>query len=227
MYVFAHYLKKSIKEGKPIWPSIRLLPITIYYNMGKKFLIDWELPWIAIGAVNEIKKNLHAEMRIFEYGSGGSTLFFAKRVKKVVSVEHHPAWYSIVKKKLEDKNISKVSLELVEPSKGLNENSNHYKSYVEEEEYADFDFYNYVHAIDQYKCEYFDLILIDGRARPKCLQVSISKLKNGGMLVFDNADRKNYKEAIKRNLHDWKVNKHYGPTVADPAFTETHIYYKP
>ncbi len=33
---------------------------------------------------------------LFEFGSGNSTLFFAERVKNVISVEHNKEWYQIV-----------------------------------------------------------------------------------------------------------------------------------
>ena len=43
-------------------------------------------------------------------------------------------------------------------------------------------------TIDQYPDEYFDIILIDGRARPSCFQYSFQKLKIGGLIILDNAD---------------------------------------
>ena len=39
-----------------------------------------------------LKKTLKENMRVYEYGVGGSTLFFAKRVKEVISVKHDPIW---------------------------------------------------------------------------------------------------------------------------------------
>src|SRR5690606_27439298 len=142
----------------------------------------------------------------------GSTLFFAKRVKEVVSVEHHTEWYQKVKKTLAEKKHTHVDLKLVPPAKPEKGGMVRYPS-LWKKEYSGLDFYHYVHVIDQYPDGYFDLILIDGRARPQCLKVCILKLKEGGLLVFDNADRVNYKDAIHQHLEKWFVSKSFGSDV--------------
>src|SRR5690606_37246496 len=83
-YVFAHYIKKRIKDRQPVWPYVKQLPYVIYLNINNKSPLDLELPWLTIGAILHIKRFLNKNMRVFEYGSGGSTLFFSKRAKEVV-----------------------------------------------------------------------------------------------------------------------------------------------
>ena len=51
-----------------------------------------ERPWITFPAIEFLERTLTRDMRVFEYGAGGSTLFFATRVKEVVSIEHEGAW---------------------------------------------------------------------------------------------------------------------------------------
>lgn len=41
------------------------------------------LPWINYPAIEFLQKNLETNHKIFEFGGGASTLFFAKRVKKL------------------------------------------------------------------------------------------------------------------------------------------------
>ena len=52
------------------------------------------------------------------------------------------------------------------------------------------DFANYADAIDKF--ELFDLIIIDGRVRLDCLKKAKSHLKEGGMILLDNSNRKRY-----------------------------------
>ena len=39
-------------------------------------------------------------MNVCEYGSGGSTIYFAKRTTSVVSIEDNPEWYALVTRQL-------------------------------------------------------------------------------------------------------------------------------
>jgi len=224
LYVFAHYLKEAVKAKQRVWPLLRHLPDFVYYNIGKRTPLDRELPWITVGAMREIGQKLHDDMRVFEYGSGGSTLFFANAVKEVVSVEHDPQWHEVVKKRLGEKSYSNVELHLAPPEQLENPDMVRCPS-LWKKEYKGMDFYQYVYTINQYPDNYFDLILIDGRSRSECLRMSVPKLRNGGTIVLDNADREIYGESIKNNLEKWRVSRHVGSDIGGLNFSETHIFY--
>ncbi|MDM8553379.1 hypothetical protein QUF75_01430 [Desulfococcaceae bacterium HSG7] len=68
-------------------------------------------------------------------------------------------------------------------------------------------FQKYVCSIDQYPNEYFDVVLIDGRARPSCIYRGINKVSNGGLLILDNADCAYYSKGMNllKNKR-WKEN---------------------
>jgi hypothetical protein len=51
------------------------------------------LPWYTYPAIEFLQARVRPEMVIFEYGCGNSTLWWAKRVAEVVSVEHDGEWY--------------------------------------------------------------------------------------------------------------------------------------
>lgn len=53
-------------------------------------------PWLTLPAIAFLDKRLRSVETLFEYGSGGSTAWFSERVSRVVSVEHHRAWYEEV-----------------------------------------------------------------------------------------------------------------------------------
>jgi len=50
------------------------------------------IPWISYPAIKMLEKILKPEMRVFEWGVGGSTLFFSARVRQLVSIEHDLQW---------------------------------------------------------------------------------------------------------------------------------------
>lgn len=89
------------------------------------------------------------------------------------------------------------------------------------------DYYDYVSTIDQFIDEYFDVIVIDGRARTHCLKHSVTKLRTGGMLVFDNADRVEYQDQLCNYLSGWKTYSYTGHIVGGLAIATTNIYIKP
>ena len=47
-------------------------------------------------------------MRVFEYGAGYSTLYFADRVETVVSIEHVEAWVETLKTAMPDNVVLEV-----------------------------------------------------------------------------------------------------------------------
>jgi hypothetical protein len=55
-------------------------------------------------------------------------------------------------------------------------------------------FDDYVAAIGD-TSGYFDLIVIDGRAREACLTAAISRLAPGGFILLDDFKRKRYRDA--------------------------------
>ncbi|MDM8553380.1 hypothetical protein QUF75_01435 [Desulfococcaceae bacterium HSG7] len=93
---YAKEVRKLRQENSSqfhLWPLIRFYPSWTRSLNGSKTPLKDVQPWIAFGAIRFLEKHLHEDMHVFEYGIGGSTLFFAKRVKAVVSIEHDKEWY--------------------------------------------------------------------------------------------------------------------------------------
>ena len=59
-------------------------------------------------------------------------------------------------------------------------------------------FDRYVNAIDELD-GLFDMIVIDGRSRIYCLERSLARLAPGGIIVFDNSDRIEYRHDIAKS----------------------------
>ena len=142
----------------------RINPLYIIAKIKNYFYIrdNQDLPWMTEMANSFLIKNLNKDMLVLEFGSGRSTKFFANRAKQVLSREHNREWFDIITKQLE--NIENIKYEF----------------------YDDLDKYSDVTTIEDNS---LDVVIVDGRNRINCLLNSISKLKTGGILVLDNAER--------------------------------------
>jgi hypothetical protein len=69
------------------------------------------LPWITYPMINFLDGRIKKDSRVFEYGSGNSTLWWAKHCKQVISVEYDKSWYLKMGSKL-PKNVSYIFMQL-------------------------------------------------------------------------------------------------------------------
>lgn len=150
-----------------------------------------ELPWITYAAINFLNTNLPENAEIFEYGSGGSTLYYAKKAKQLISVEHDSKWYEPIKRELKRKNIKNCNYILKQPSKS-NSQQEYFRSWREQ----GVSFKDYVMSISKYKDKKFDLVSVDGRSRITCVREAYAKVKPGGLILLDNSERKEYFDAF-------------------------------
>jgi hypothetical protein len=124
------------------------------------------IPFIVDACFEFLKRHIQPDYAIFEFGSGGSTMWWAKAVKTVVSVEHHPCWYDAIKVQLPS-NVDYLHRTLVE-------NGDYSRAAA--------------HTGKQY-----DLIFIDGRDRVNCALNSIGSLSPRGVFLWDNSERERYR----------------------------------
>ncbi|GAB3645853.1 hypothetical protein GCM10028791_04810 [Echinicola sediminis] len=164
-------------------------------------------PWFAPSAVNFLKSWLNKEMIGLEFGSGASSKFFAQKIKKLVSVEHHKGWYDHVSQWFAENKLDNIDYRFI--AEKPNFQPKHLPHFFETLGLKESDyrfkkqFWDYFHVADEFPEEYFDFILVDGRARVACLLNSLSKLKSGGLMILDNSDRPSYQLAFTV-LKDWE-----------------------
>jgi len=125
----------------------------------------------AVGKISEFLMG-RPKAKVLEFGSGGSTIWLSSYDVDLISIEHDQTWFSALQSKLEEQKISNVSLLYREKP--------------------------YFKIADEFPDHHFDLILVDGRDRNECIQASLKKVKNGGLLVLDDAQRTRYR--VGRNL---------------------------
>lgn len=158
---------------------------------GHSPLFD-EVPWITFRAIDWLDTYLKPDMRVFEYGAGGSTLYFAKRAGEVISVEHDESFYHWVKDILAQRARTNCDL-MLHRSEPCEESDPAFASF--QPKYRGQCFQSYVTAIDAYPDGHFDLVLVDGRARMASFKRALPKLKPGGTIMLDNSERPGYAEA--------------------------------
>lgn len=188
-----NYLMRYLQQG----------PLT------KRGPLDHEVPWFSFAAIDFLKSYLRPEMTVFEYGSGGSTLFFAKRVAHVVTTEDHPEWFAIVEQRLKQKGIENVTLQL-RP--------------FEFESTAAFEASDYVKSIPEEK---FDVLVVDGTehghdTRPVCFRHAESFVKPGGIIVVDDSWRYDNLGATAGSTRHQRFQS-VGP--CRPGVTSTDVYF--
>ena len=142
-----------------------LFPLSLFANLRP-------VPWLTEGAISFLECYLeeHTNARILEFGSGASTVWFVRRTKNLISIEHDTSWHRLVKETI-DKGFNYGAKLILLPKP-------------------------YYHVTNLFPDEYFDLILVDGRNRKGCILHSVRTLKKGGILMLDNSERPYYKKAI-------------------------------
>jgi hypothetical protein len=120
-------------------------------------------PWIGLSAIRLLRDNLNARSSVLEFGSGMSTLWYAKHAGSVYSVEDNRDWFQRVELVLHRRRITNVSY--------------HYATGAE---YA---------AIVSGTALQFDLVMVDGSYRSECIRHSINHVKPGGIMYLDNSDK--------------------------------------
>lgn len=208
MFYIKTYLKEIQKTQSKYPNSFSILQNLCWFRSWQRSLnekanpLEDECPWITFSAIDFVKKITRNDMKVFEYGTGGSTLFFIKRVKKIISVEHDPIWANKVVEATKKYKYKNWKLHLKEPKLGyylINKDPSNTDLYISSvEQFNGYSFKEYVSSIDVYPDQYFDIILIDGRARPSCFKHSIPKVSKDGYIIWDNTDRKHYFNAMEK-----------------------------
>jgi hypothetical protein len=128
-----------------------------------------ELPWMNYAVVAFLERRLNKTLSVFEYGSGYSTLFYARRVRNVISVEYDQAWIASIGPRLPP-NASVL--------------------FVPDDVDGD-----YCRAIAR-SGDSFDVVVVDGKDRENCVKQSMQALSSRGVIVLDDSQRAGYAPAI-------------------------------
>jgi len=179
------------RNGRYISPTdlVRSAPRWWRAQKSNASPLDQRIPWLAFRVIDRLEAYLRTGMRVFEFGAGGSTVFFVDRSCSVVSAEHDPEWATAVEAAIDvdaDWTLHRVEPDGVDPDGDPSDPQTYVSSRGREV------FRTYAETIDSYPDRWFDLVSVDGRARPACLRHAIPKVKPGGLLLLDNSDFAKY-----------------------------------
>jgi hypothetical protein len=158
------------------------------------------VPWITYPAIDFLARHLRPEMSVFEYGCGHSTLWWAARVREVVACEHDRDWYERMRPRVPaNVTLRHVPLE-----------------------------------IDGAYCRTaaetpgrFDIVVIDGRDRVNCARHSIAGLHAGGVIVWDNSEREEYRPGMEAlRAAGFRQVEFLGMTPGHNEKLETSVFYR-
>jgi hypothetical protein len=207
-------------------PSQRKHAFRWLMSLRRYYLLDARMPWITFDAIDYLKVHLVPKARVFEYGSGGSTLFWLNHCEECVSIEHNPDWYKLMHPRI--KEMDKIDYRLVLPDPAEDKealDTSDPNQYLSKDSLSiGYDFRNYVCQIDAFPDYYFDVVSIDGRARPSCIKHSVTKVNVGGILILDNAERAYYFSKIKGFLKNFDKKEFFGVGPSVASMWKTDIY---
>jgi hypothetical protein len=131
-------------------------------------------PWLTKSANLILASYLRDSDAGLEFGSGKSTIWLARRVATLTSVEHNREWYEKVAVLLNEQELDNVTLLLIEadPQEGSRSRWN-----------------AYIDVIKEFPDDSLDFVLVDGQHRDACANAALPKIKSCGLLILDNANR--------------------------------------
>lgn len=177
-------------------------------------IAELDVPWWTYKAIEVVDgwlRDRRRPIRVFEYGSGASTLWLARRTDEVHTVEHHRGFGEHMAPALREH--ANVDLLIVEATKSPAPRVPSAK-----EGHRGLDFADYVATVEKVGGK-FDLVVIDGRARAACLAAALPHLQPDGLIVFDNTRRRRYREAIAAADLTEQALRGLAPTLPYPDQT--------
>jgi hypothetical protein len=150
-YLYSTGWMRSKREGKPVNEDGR------------------EVPWMNYPVIRFLEDRFRKDFQLFEFGSGYSTLFYARLVQRVTSLEHDEEWLRAVRK-IVPENVTLIFWE-----QDING--------------------EYCQVINSTGQKY-DVVIVDGIDRVKCIKQSIEALTSRGVILLDDSQREDYREGI-------------------------------
>jgi Methyltransferase domain len=165
-----------------------------------------DVPWLVPGAISYIAKRVQPHWAVLELGAGGSTVWFARRVARIASLENNFSWFATIQERLQRDQLQNCELRL----------------YPLDE---------YIPIIRSFEDRSFDLVLVDSNEDRTGDRVSFAieaaaKLRDGGLLILDNSDKPAYRHADAA-FREWPVRRFTGTGPRPLTAWETSVFVRP
>lgn len=145
------------------------------YNRTRQILYERAHPadpWLTPAAIRLLRDLLRPADRGLEFGSGRSTIWFARRVATLTSVEHDERWHASVSATLRDRGLGNVDYILAPGDQPMERGWDS----------------TYAKTALAFPDASLDFALVDGHYRDYSAKFTLPKLKPGGMLIIDNVN---------------------------------------
>jgi hypothetical protein len=154
------------------------------------------LPWYTYSSIDYLSTLDFSDSQIFEFGSGNSSFWWAKRAKEVTSVEDNYDWFNFVYSKI-------LANQKLIFAKSKEEYLNCLKSIPNK----------------------FDVIIVDGNHRLECCEIAINRIENNGIIILDNTDvEKDSVEFLKNANYSQILFTGFAPII--DQISETSLFIK-
>lgn len=142
-------------------------------------------PYMSQDEIQTIQKYLKPQHIMLEWGSGGSTLYFPKFVKKYYSIEHDLQWSNAIQAHIP----SNVEYHFVFPDQSITDPTQKHQVQT------------YIDIVDHLGVSTFDAVLVDGRGRGWCAEKVLDYLHEDSIVfIHDYWQRPQYH--IVENWYD-------------------------
>lgn len=151
------------EKGQPVGPRALIeLPASVAVRIAQQLTDRPYLPWVPFPVIARFRKILSPQSRVLEFGSGRSTQWLAAHAGSVVSIESDREWHAKMSTVMDASGVGNVDYRLRQ-GEGYFDLSD-----VEGE---------------------FDLVIVDGIERDRCIEAALGRVAPGGYLYLDNTDK--------------------------------------
>ena len=214
---FTMYLTNS-KRVRKVLLNLALHPFDIPFYLKKslssKSPLELGLPWWSLSSIRYVQRKVNPKLRVFEWGSGGSTLFLGKRFSSVTSIEHEPVWLEKVEAEIKKQSLTSVSVHL---------------SSINLDNKSAFEKCPYFLCLKQE----FDVVIVDGEdhfgpdstwsSRVSCFKRAEKFIAENGVIIVDDSWRyPEIRKASKAKRVD--IHEGIGPCRKGVTSTDLHFY---
>jgi len=205
------------RPGKAFWLAAALArrprDLPQYLRLGPAHMgstLDLGLPWFSFAAIEFLEQRLTGSETVYEYGGGGSTVFFARRAARVVTVENDEEWVAALRAHLASTGLHNVEVVAAVGSF---------------DDPAGFGGSAFARALPE---EPADVILIDSwdglppyPFRPELFPRAEERVRPGGLIVVDDSWR--YQQ-LRTRSHAKQIVTRWGVGPARRTATMTDFY---
>lgn len=162
-------------------------------------------PTYTVPARHYLDEIIRPDWRVFEYGSGASTLYFHERVSEIVAVEHSDHWAHNTNRSMGTDGVLLVQQD-AEPvaSAGPSESEffahgftlplHHENVQNEYHGMQNWEWRGYASQIYRWPPGHFNVVAVDGMARSLCLYYAGKMCADDGFIILDNSCRWQYND---------------------------------